>query len=199
MAVAFVERAVPVPESVALELPPSQPERGSESRPTVYINPQLVRPDEFLGFKGTVQENILISLLETGDKTKIQELRPDFGKMDEPLSYDEQRMALWTGEIVKSPNPITVPVLQTDNPLFSQILHTVYLDYKNRQPELAAILEEERQRKIMFDGAMFTPAKNIGKFTAARRYRGILEHHVEEKKLKQAKKEGLPKLTQIIF
>ena len=146
------------------------------------IIPDAISGEQFRGLDGINQETVLISLLKRGNVGKVNELRPDF-EMDRPLDYDEKRMADWTSAITSRDVPITAPAHDDQDTLFAQIHHTAYSMPKN---DLAAILENERQRKIKFTPGLFAPAQPIERFTAARRYRAMLEVQVAKEEARES-------------
>ncbi len=146
----------------------------------------VAHPDnaaEFWQLPGLTQEYILLRDYAAGKRDEIARLRPDF-EMSRPLEPDEVRVADWTYEITRREVPITPPISETDDGLFSLIHHSVYSMSKN---ELAGVLERERQRAIEFSPGLFAPAEPIGRFTAARRYRAILEAKIASEDVQRDK------------
>jgi len=150
--------------SATVEMPKP---RRSDSETTTGINPRLLNPESFQNLDGYLQQASLLSLLRSGDIEKIDELRPDV-RANEPPTKDEITMGFLVREITKRGKPIIVPPIDIPDSLFAQIYA---LGYPASKQNLAAVLERERQRaQIEFPKSLFTPAENIGSFTAARRY-----------------------------
>ncbi len=161
------------------------PQRLPESNLNQVLFTSTVSPEAFRAQSGNVQERILIRLFELGNTAKISELRPDF-EMDRPLTLNEKFLGKYTWELAQRNEPIT-PRLDMEDAALAQVYHTVYPAFTKEG--LASFLENERQRHILY-GGMFTPEQDIEhggymKFTAARRYRAILENHIEEEKNQQ--------------
>ncbi len=139
----------------------------------------LITPEGFNSLEGNMQEAVLLNLMETDNKDQIRKLRPDF-EIDRPLTYDEKRLSEWTASITSHEEPILAPRIEIEDGLFAQIHHTVYYDFEKRE-DLAVVLERERQRRIQFTPGQFAPSENLGKYSAAIRYRGNLERQIQNK------------------
>ena len=156
--------------------------RRSDGETASGINPRLLTPESFQNLDGYMQQTSLLSLLGSGDVMKIDELRPDV-RVSEPPTKEEITMGFLVREITKREKPITVPPIDIPDSLFAQIYA---LGYPATQQNLAAVLERERQRtQIEFPKSLFTPAENIGSFTAARRYLTNLLDFLRKERLTQ--------------
>ncbi|MCL5434870.1 MAG: hypothetical protein M1405_00580 [Patescibacteria group bacterium] len=152
-----------------------QPPTGGELQ--IPVNPKLLTPESFRTLDGYMQETVLLSLLRDNGLGKVNELRPDFNVWT-PLNQNEMAMSFLIEEITKRKRSITVPPSFPPDSLFAQIHSLAYPIDGN---ELAARLEEERQKaQFEFPNSHFAPSRNIGSFSAARRYLGNLSLVLKE-------------------
>ncbi|MEK7551680.1 MAG: hypothetical protein AAB532_03715 [Patescibacteria group bacterium] len=138
--------------------------------------------EEFRMADGVRQEKALLAAIEKRDTALVATYRPDMNPY-QPLKLDERRMAVWTHNITQRPDEIRAPRTDIEDGLFVQIHHTTFRfqggndydeQYRKGQEALARQLELERQRAQMFSPGQFAPSENIGNFSAARRYFGLL-------------------------
>lgn len=138
--------------------------------------------DEFRMANGVRQEKALLAAIEKGDTALIAAYRPDMNPY-QPLKLDERRIAVWTHNIAQRPDAIRAPQTDLEDGLFAQIHHRTFHfqggndhdeQYRIGKEALARKLELERQRAQMFSRGQFAPSENIGGFSAARIYLGLL-------------------------
>ncbi len=122
-------------------------------------------PSGFKRSSGLRQERIMLDAIGSGNLGRLNVYRPDM-EAGKPLDLDEGRMAVWCYNITHLGQEITPALING-----SQIHRTVY---SMQSDELAEILERERQRAEQFAPGLFSPKEPIGRFTAARRYLGVL-------------------------
>jgi hypothetical protein len=142
------------------------------------VNPRTLNARTFQRLDGYLQEASLDFLLNIDDLGKVAELRPDFDA-HRPLSGDEMTVSYLVGEIIRGEKPIRPSSDTIPSSIFAQIYA---FGYPIGEDELIAKLERERDRaRLKFPGAFFTPAEDIGSFSAARRYFASLEMAVHPK------------------
>lgn len=163
-----------------------RPAQRIKRRPHRVVTPPRqslpLSPEEFRMADGIMQEKALLAAIEKGDTALVATYRPDMDPY-KPLLLDEKRMAIWTHNIAQRPDEIRAPQTDIEDNLFAQIHHRTFHfqggnnyneQYRAGQESLARQLELERQRAQMFSPGQFSPSENIGEFSAARRYFGLL-------------------------
>lgn len=134
------------------------------------FNPRIIDRDTFSRLPGEVQQVALKYLTREGDVDSLSRLRPDF-EMERP--FDRYEIA-----IADAIHSRTAKTEQITGDLRDPEFNFIHSFVSNTEPELARKLEDERKRREENPGRFFYSHENIGRFSAARRYRRALELEV---------------------
>lgn len=160
--------------------PAPKTKKPQKAAPITDVPP--LSEEEFRMADGVRQEKALLAAIERGNTALVATYRPDMDP-HKPLLLDERRMAIWTHNIAQRPDEIRPPQTDIEDNLFAQIHHRTFHfqggnhyneDYQIAKEVLAKQLEQERRRAQMFSPGQFAPSEDIGEFSAARRYFGLL-------------------------
>jgi hypothetical protein len=134
---------------------------------SALININSLTSRSFRELNGYMQEDVLLVLIDEGNREKLTELRPDFRPYDR-LAEEEKTVSFLVGEIIREDFQITNA---PDNLLRSDIAQVYSLCHPISKEELICKLQRERNRANgEFPNAFFAPAEDLGPFRAARRY-----------------------------
>lgn len=152
---------------------PQLPHRPTVLETGVSIDLMTITHQEFAALKnGYMEEEILLSLLITGDLDQFANLREDCKPHIAP-SGDLMTVSYLTGLIVRGKYPIATLSDALSRSEFAQIFA---LSYPISGEELLAKIQREKERATtIFPNAFFAPAEDIGSFSAPRRYFATLE------------------------
>ncbi len=133
---------------------------------------KLIPLSEFRRSSGIKQERTLLTAIANSNLEAVDTYRPDM-QVHRPLDFDEERMAVWGYNLTHLDRKITPELIRG-----SQIHRTVGYMRPGILTRLAAIYERERQRVKRFARGLYSPAEDVDRFTAARRYWGVLQQRV---------------------